>query len=65
MLLNGIVDAAVQGGISNWKHFYADDYGDTDKEKGFVRRLKDLTKEQVGDCLPSKLCITEVFVGRG
>ena len=47
MLLNGVVDAAVQGGISNWKHFYADDYGTSEKEKGFGRRLKDLTKEQV------------------
>ena len=47
MLLNGVVDAAVQGGVSNWKHFYADDYGSTDKEKGFARQLKDLTKDQV------------------
>ena len=47
MLLNGVVDAAVQGGVSNWKHFYADDYGKTDKEKGFAKQLKALTKDQV------------------
>ena len=54
MLLNGVVDAAVQGGISNWKHFYADDYGNSEKEKGFAKRLKELTREQVGDIFSFK-----------
>ena len=47
MLLKGIVDAAVMGGISNWKHFYADDFADNDKDREFVKQLKEHTKTQV------------------
>ncbi|XP_060585551.1 dedicator of cytokinesis protein 1-like isoform X2 [Ruditapes philippinarum] len=46
MLLKGIVDAAVMGGISNWKHFYSDDFADNDKDREFVKQLKEHTKTQ-------------------
>lgn len=48
MLLKGIVDAAVMGGISNWKHFYADEFATNDKDREFVKQLKEQTKSQVG-----------------
>ncbi|XP_053406382.1 dedicator of cytokinesis protein 1-like [Mercenaria mercenaria] len=46
MLLKGIVDAAVMGGISNWKHFYNDDFAENDKDRDFVKQLKEHTKTQ-------------------
>ncbi|XP_052251846.1 dedicator of cytokinesis protein 1-like isoform X3 [Dreissena polymorpha] len=46
MLLKGIVDAAVNGGISNWKHFYADDFATNKKDEEFVVELKEATKNQ-------------------
>ncbi|XP_052772351.1 dedicator of cytokinesis protein 1-like isoform X4 [Mya arenaria] len=46
MLLKGIVDAAVNGGISNWKHFYADDFAKNERDTEFNIQLKEATKHQ-------------------
>ncbi|KAL3864490.1 hypothetical protein ACJMK2_006169 [Sinanodonta woodiana] len=45
-LLSGIVDAAVQGGVKNWKPFFSDDYGQSERDIELVVKLKDLTREQ-------------------
>ncbi|KAK3597762.1 hypothetical protein CHS0354_006119 [Potamilus streckersoni] len=45
-LLSGIVDAAVQGGVKNWKSFFSEDYGQSDRDEELVFKLKDLTREQ-------------------
>lgn len=55
MLLKGIVDAAVNGGISNWKHFYADDFAQTERDKEHVIQLKEVTKFQVVQEINTKL----------
>ena len=47
MLLNGVVDAAVNGGVTNWKHFYLDSFAKNDKDREFSNQLRNLTKEQV------------------
>ncbi|XP_041370196.1 dedicator of cytokinesis protein 1-like isoform X4 [Gigantopelta aegis] len=50
MLLNGVVDPAVNGGISKYKVFYNDEYlltNGTDKDRDYVERLKQLTTEQI------------------
>jgi len=46
--LKGIVDAAVNGGISNWKHFYCDDFAKNERDADFAKQLKEVTKLQVG-----------------
>ncbi|KAK3095553.1 hypothetical protein FSP39_016043 [Pinctada imbricata] len=47
MMLNGVVDASVNGGISNYKVFYSEDYGESDKDMMLVIRLKDITRNQM------------------
>ena len=46
--MKGIVDAAVNGGISNWKHFYCDDFAKNERDADFAKQLKEVTKLQVG-----------------
>ncbi|XP_052098499.1 dedicator of cytokinesis protein 1-like isoform X2 [Mytilus californianus] len=47
MLLQGVIDASVNGGISNYKIFYNDDYGDSSEDRKLVRKLKDSTRHQL------------------
>nr|XP_022344054.1 dedicator of cytokinesis protein 1-like isoform X2 [Crassostrea virginica] len=47
MLLNGVVDASVNGGISNYKVFYTEGYGESEIQLHLVHKLKDVTKNQV------------------
>eukprot|EP00105_Crassostrea_gigas_P042991 XP_019927139.1 PREDICTED: dedicator of cytokinesis protein 1 isoform X1 [Crassostrea gigas] len=47
MLLNGVVDASVNGGISNYKVFYSEGYGESEIQLHLVHKLKDITKNQV------------------
>ncbi|VDI17266.1 small subunit ribosomal protein S24 [Mytilus galloprovincialis] len=47
MLLQGVIDASVNGGISNYKIFYNDDYGDSIEDRKLVRKLKDSTRHQL------------------
>ncbi|XP_021375284.1 dedicator of cytokinesis protein 1-like isoform X4 [Mizuhopecten yessoensis] len=47
MLLNGVVDASVNGGITNFKIFYSDDYGESEKDMNLVIKLKELTCNQM------------------
>lgn len=47
MLLQGIIDASVNGGISNYKIFYSDDFGESSEERKLVRKLKDSTRHQL------------------
>lgn len=55
MLLKGIVDAAVNGGISNWKHFYVEDFAKNERDAEFVKQLKEVTKQQVCEGVYSKM----------
>ncbi|XP_062566377.1 dedicator of cytokinesis protein 1-like isoform X2 [Saccostrea cucullata] len=47
MLLNGVVDASVNGGISNYKVFYSEGYGEAEVQAHLVCKLKEVTKNQV------------------
>ncbi|XP_056005673.1 dedicator of cytokinesis protein 1-like isoform X3 [Ostrea edulis] len=47
MLLNGVVDASVNGGISNYKVFYSEGYGETEIQLHLVPKLKEVTRKQV------------------
>ena len=47
MLLQGIIDASVNGGISNYKIFYNDDFGETSEDRKLVKKLKDSTRHQL------------------
>ncbi|XP_064631450.1 dedicator of cytokinesis protein 1-like isoform X3 [Lineus longissimus] len=50
MLLNGIVDPAVNGGISKYKYFYSDEYYQANpgtQTKELIRKLREVTAKQV------------------
>ena len=47
--MSGIVDAAVSGGISNYKLFFSEDFlNDNPDKKGLVSKLKKVTQAQMG-----------------
>lgn len=51
MVLNGVVDAAVNGGIANYKVFFSEDFVKDDntstQQKDLVKKLRHITTIQV------------------
>ena len=59
MLLNGVIDAAVMGGISNYdKIFFADGYlNENPSHADDVKKLRQLIEEQVCVCVCVCVCV--------